>query len=265
MALARRLAVSLRMKPQVSLATMSSDLKSIGLKYDKWQDAVEAAIATGNLAVTGEIRGGQLIQFTDGSGAQINILAVEPFATYAGFESTTRTNANVTMLNDVVAYCDILDPFGKVITTVTVNLAQGPLLADEDTQQWQEIGITALAVESTMYPSAEAFHAANDTVLGTVISEGAQAVAAGSGSIVPDASVQFSARVLHAEHRNNQLTGQRFIHASVDGEFPFDVCLPDGELPQRDSVIAGTALLTGALIAPPGCGGCGGSCGCGGH
>ncbi|MHA2789164.1 hypothetical protein ACXZ66_08490 [Corynebacterium sp. S7] len=246
---------------------MSSDLLSIGLKYDKWQDAVEAAIATNNLAVTGEVRGGQLVQFTDGSGAQINILAVEPFATYAGFESSTRTNAHVTMLNDVVAYCDILDPFGNVITNVTVNLAQGPLIADEDTQQWQELGVTALAIEPKYYANAEAYLEETGEVLGMIISEGAQAVAAGNGSIVPDASAEFSARVLEAEYRNNQLTGQRFIHASVDGAFPFDVCLPDGELPQRDSVIAGTALLTGSLVqaAGGGCGGCGDSCGCGGH
>ncbi|WIM66789.1 hypothetical protein QP027_06515 [Corynebacterium breve] len=244
---------------------MSSDLKSIGLMYDKWQDAVEAAIATNHLAVVGEVRGGQLIQFNDGSGAQINILAVEPFATYAGFDSTTRTYAHVTMLNDVVAYCDIIDPHGNVITSVTVNLAQGPLIADEPTQQWQEMGVTALAIDVQRYESVDAYLQATGGVLGMILSEGAQAVSAGSGSIVPDASASFSARVLEAEYRNNQLTGQRFIHVSVDGAFPFDVCLPDGDLPERDSVVAGTALLTGALIAPAGCGGggCGGSCGCG--
>ncbi|STC70631.1 MULTISPECIES: hypothetical protein [Corynebacterium] len=244
---------------------MSSDLKSIGLKYPKWQDAVEAAIATNNLAVTGEVRGGQLIQFNDGSGAQINILAVEPFATYAGFDSTTRTNAHVTMLNDVVAFCEILDPFGNVIANVTVNLAQGPLIADEDTQQWQELGVTALAIEAQTYATAEEFLSTTGRDLGVIESPGAQAVADGNGAVAPDAAALFSARVLEAEYRNNQLTGQRFIHASVDGAFPFDVCLPDGDLPQRDNVIAGSALLTGSLIAPAGCGGCGGSCGCGGH
>ncbi|WP_257158381.1 hypothetical protein [Corynebacterium cystitidis] len=244
---------------------MSSDLKSIGLKYGKWQDAVEAAIATNKLAVIGEVRGGQLIQFSDGSGAQINILAVEPFATYAGFASTTRTHAHVTMLNDVVAFCEILDPFGGVIMNVTVNLAQGPLIADEETQQWQELGVTALAIDADTYASTDEFLSTTGRDLGVIESPGAEAVAQGSGSSAPDAAARFSARVLEAEYRNNQLTGQRFIHASVDGAFPFDVCLPDGELPQRDSVIAGTALLTGALIAPAGCGGCGGSCGCGGN
>ena len=37
---------------------ISNDLAAIGLNFDKWQDAVEAAIATDRLAVTGEVRGG---------------------------------------------------------------------------------------------------------------------------------------------------------------------------------------------------------------
>ena len=55
---------------------ISNDLAAIGLNFEKWQDAVEAAIATDRLAVTGEVRGGQLIQYADPSGAQLNILAV---------------------------------------------------------------------------------------------------------------------------------------------------------------------------------------------
>lgn len=51
----------------VTLSAMSTDLKSIGLGFDRWQDAVEAAIATNELVVAGEIRGGQLIQFADAS------------------------------------------------------------------------------------------------------------------------------------------------------------------------------------------------------
>ncbi|RNE49334.1 hypothetical protein [Corynebacterium alimapuense] len=246
---------------------MSTDLKSIGLGFDRWQDAVEAAIATNQLAVIGEIRGGQLIQFADVSGAQINILAVEPFATFAGFEAITQTFAHVSMVNDVLAFCEILDPAGNVLTSITCNLAQGPLLAEEPTQQWQQIGVTALALNTTTYDSADAYQAATGEVEGQLVSEGAQLVISGSGGAVPDAAISFSARVLEAEHRTNQLTGQRFIHAVVDGAFPFDVCLPDvSELPARDAIIAGTALLTASVLSPVsggGCGGCGGSCGCG--
>lgn len=248
---------------------MSTDLKSIGLGFDRWQDAVEAAIATNQLVVAGEIRGGQLVQFTDASGAQINILAVEPFATYAGFESLTQTFANVSMVNDVLAYLEILDAFGNVQTSVTCNLAQGPLLVDQPTQTGQRVGVTALGLDVARYPDAESYQAATGEVLGVLLSEGAQIVAAGSGAAAPDASATFSARVLEAEYRNNQLTGQRFIHVTVDGAFPFDVCLPDApELPARDSVLAGTAVLTASVLTPIGGGGCGcgsGGCGCGGH
>ncbi len=248
---------------------MSTDLKSIGLGFDRWQDAVEAAIATNQLVVTGETRGGQLIQFTDASGAQINILAVEPFATYAGFESVTQTFANVSMVSDVLAFLEILDPFGNVQTSVTCNLAQGPLLVDEPAQAWQQVGVTALGIDVAHYDDVESYESATGEVLGVLISEGAQIVASGSGSAVPDASATFSARVLDAEYRHNQLTGQRFIHATVDGAFPFDVCLPDAPaVPARDSVITGTAVLTASVLSPIGGGGCGcggGSCGCGGH
>lgn len=250
---------------------MTIDLKSIGLGFERWQEAVEAAIATNQLEVIGEIRGGQLVQFTDVSGAQINILAVEPFATYAGFETQTQTFAHISMVNDILAFCEIVDPFGKVLTSVTVNLSQGPLLVDQPTQQWQQLGVTALVTESTVYADAEAFSAATDGVVGTLLSDGAQVLAAGSGASVPDAAAEFAVRVLSAEYRHNQLTGQRFIHATVDGPFPFDVCLPDAaELPARDSILVGKAVLSANVLAPIG-GGCGGGgcgsggCGCGGH
>ena len=124
---------------------MSNDLVALGMKFDKWQDAVEAAISTNKLSVTGEVRGGQLIQYADSSGAQINILAVEPFATYAGFDSVAMSFAHVTMLNDVLALCDIIDYNGQAVTSLTCNLAQGPLLVDEPEQRWQQVAITALA------------------------------------------------------------------------------------------------------------------------
>lgn len=246
--------------------TVITDLSSIGLGFDRWQDAVEAAIATNRLAVTGEVRGGQLIQYADPSGAQLNILAVEPFATFAGFEASTRTYAHISMLNDVVALADIVDPHGNTITSVTLNLAQGPLLVDGPTLQWQELAVTALGLNVTTYASAEEFHAHRPDTLGEVRSAGAEAVASGA-AVSPDAGAEFSARVLEAEYRTSELTGGRFIHVSVDGAFPFEVCLPDGELPERNNVIAGTAVLAGSIPAPVGggCGGCGDACGCGGH
>ena len=246
---------------------ISNDLAAIGLNFDKWQDAVEAAIATDRLAVTGEVRGGQLIQYADPSGAQLNILAVEPFATFAGFDSVTRAYAHVTPINDVVALADVVDPRGNAMASLTVNLAQGPLLVDEPTLQWQELSVSALALSVENYTSTDAYLALHPgAVVGTVTSPGAEALASGAAS-TPDAQAEFSGRVLDAEYRTSELTGQRFIHVAVDAAFPFDVCLPDGDLPSRDSVIAGTAVMAGSIPTPTGggCGGCGGSCGCGGH
>ncbi|MBD8028734.1 hypothetical protein [Corynebacterium gallinarum] len=252
---------------------MISDLKSIGMDFARWQDAVEAAIASQRLEVTGEVRGGQLIRFSDESGAQINILAVEPFATYVGFSSSTVAYGHVSMINDVLALIDIIDPFGNNVTTVTANLAQGPLLVDEPVQRWQMLAVTALGVDVQVDASADEYLLNGGEVVGMLTSEGALQVASGSGATVPDASAEFSARVLSSEYRTNALTGQRFIHATVDGYFAFDLCLPDApELPARDSIVSGKVLLAASVIpqAGGGCGsdggGCGsGSCGCGGH
>lgn len=252
--------------------TLVTDLAAIGLGFPRWQDAVEAAIASNGLAVTGEVRGGQLIQYSDPSGAQLNILAVEPFATFAGFESVTRTYAHITPLSDVVALADIIDPHGNTMTSVTVNLAQGPLLVDEAPLQWQELSLTALMLSVEVHDSVDAYLAEHPgEVVGEVRSGGAEGVVKHAPQ-APDASAEFSARVLEAEFRTSQLTGQRFVHATVDAAFPFDVCLPegmlpDGELPAHNSVISGSALLVGSIPTPAGggCGGCGGSCGCGGH
>lgn len=219
--------------------------------------------------MTGEVRGGQLIQYADSSGAQINILAVEPFATYAGFASQVQCFAHVSMLNDVLALCDIVDYNGQAVTTVTCNLAQGPLLVDEPEQRWQQLAMTALVTEYDYYDSVESFQNSNTGHVGVLESQGAKAI--GNGALVPDASATFTARVLEADYRTNALTGQRFIHATVDGSFAFDICMPDsGELPVKNSVIRGKAVMAGSIIAPQGCGGdgggCGsGGCGCGGH
>ncbi|WP_087062059.1 hypothetical protein [Corynebacterium glutamicum] len=252
---------------------MTSDLKTIGMDFAKWQDAVEAAIASQRLEVTGEVRGGQLIQFSDDSGAQINILAVEPFATFAGFNSATVAYGHVSMINDVLSLVDIIDPFGTPVATITCNLAQGPLLVDEPVQRWQQIRITALGIDVEVHDNADAYIRNGGETVGMLVSEGAEKIASGSGAVIPDASAEFSARVLSAEYRTNTLTGQRFIHATVDGLFAFDVCLPDApELPARDSVLSGKVMLTAAVIPTEvtGCGGSGGGCGsggcgCGGH
>lgn len=246
---------------------MSTDLLSIGLGFDSWQEAVEAAIASNRLAVTGEVRSGQLIQFEDPSGAQINILAVEPFATFASFDGTTQVFSNVQMITDVVALCDIVDGATNPLGTVMVNLAQGPLLTEEPPMEFQQMSLTALCLNCAVYASDVEYENQTGKIPGFVDSPGVNVVSSGAPQS-PDAAIHFAATVLDAEYRTTQLTGQRFIHATVDGPFAFDVCLPNlPQLPEAGNVIAGTAVLSGSMLAPVGggCGGCGGSCGCGGH
>ena len=246
-------------------------MQSIGLNFTQWQEAVEAAIATNQLSVVGEIRGGQLIQFTDPSGAQINILAVEPFATFIGFTGITQNFAHVSMVNDVLALLEVVDPRGNPVIDLAANLAQGPLLADQETQLWQQIGITAMGLTVHRYNTAADYEAENGTQPGAFESEGAGIITSGSGSTAPHPGARFSARVLEAQWLHNQLTGEKFMHLVMDGEIPFDLCLPGnrGELPSKGTILAGTALLTASILTPmSGCGsgGCGcGSGGCGGH
>lgn len=249
-------------------ATNNPEMRSIGLAYERWQDAVEAAIASGNLAVTGEVRGGQLIQFSDPSGARINILAVEPFATFIGFEAVTQGYAHVEMLSPVLALLEILDLGGNLVTTATANLAQGPLLVDEPRQEWQQVGLTAMGLEVSSFPSAGAYEAEFGAYPAVFESDGAQVVASGSGATAPTPGARFAARVVESQWRHNQLSGERFMHLIMDGAFPFDLCLPEsyGELPAPGSVLAGTAMLTAEILLPTGGCGCGsGGCGCGGH
>lgn len=248
---------------------MSEDLASIGLAFDRWQDAVEAAIATNRLAVTGVVRGGQLIQYADPSGAAINILAVEPYATWAGFAAETQVSGTIDMVNDVLALIEVFDRDGDVACTLTANLAQGPLFAEVGPQPPQPLAITALGLGVRTFDSPAAYEAETGEVFGVLLSEGAALVTSGSGAEVPHAGAQFSARVASAEYRTSTLTGQRFVHATVSGPFAFDVCLPgDGPVPKTGQVIAGTALVTAEVLTTGGCGsgGCGcGGCGCGGH
>ncbi|MEZ2121132.1 MULTISPECIES: hypothetical protein [unclassified Corynebacterium] len=243
---------------------MSEDLASIGLGYERWQDAVEAAIASGQLSVTGEVRGGQLIQFTDPSGACINILAVEPFATWAGFQSTTDALGHVNMLTDVLAFCDVVTGDGERVASVTANLAQGPLLVDENAQQWQQLAITALGVDTTVYGSVEDFKAEQGGEVGILVSHGAAIVLSGDGSRAPDAAATLIAEIRSAHYRTTALSGQRFIHCDIEAPFPMDLCLPEApELPGPGSIVAGTVMLTASVKMPSGCGSGGGGCGCG--
>ena len=260
---------------------MTSDLKSIGLDYPRWQDAIEAAIATDHLSVIGEVRGGQLVRFEDPSGARLHILGVEPFSTFAGFAGLTQVTAHVSALDDVLALIEIVgdDPsrpdFDEVVATATCHLAQSPLLVDEGTQTFEHVNLAALAVDAAVDEDAAAFEARTGEQAGNVRFTGAEAVTgAAAGSTSPDASATLSGVVNSASKRTNRLTGQDFWLVHLDVPVPLDVVIPADvdAAPQPGTVVSGTFLLAGEVIAPQGCGdscgdgGCGcGSGGCGGH
>lgn len=246
---------------------MTRDLLSIGMNYERWQDAVEAAIASEKLEVIGEVRGGQLIEFADGSGAKMFILAAEPFTTFAGFDAETIHDAHVSMVNDVLALCDLVNDEGYHIATVASNLAQGPLLVDEPTQQWQHLKLSAIAVDAQVHESKQA----SGITTPSLISHGADIVNSGAAT-TPDASATLAVEIKNATVRTNELSGTKFIHAVAEAPFAIDVCLPMMDtIPTDGSVVTGTFLLTAEIKPPAGCGGdggCGsGGCGggCGGH
>lgn len=246
---------------------MTSDLKSIGMDFPTWQEAVEAAISSQQLAVIGEVGDGQLIQFTDPSGAQITILAAEPFATYAGFASPLATRAHVSMINDVLGLVEVIDENDATLTKITAHIAQGPLLVDEPQQRHQDVALTALGISMAGFTDPDSYIASSSGLkLGEVASYGADVIARGDGSSQPDSSAQIACQVTGADYRTNVLTGQRFIHVRLAAPFQFDLCLPDSDdLPQPGSVIAGRVSFTASILPPQGgCGSGSGGCGCGG-
>lgn len=260
---------------------MTTDLKSIGLGFDSFQDAIQAAIATEHLSVIGEVRGGQLVRYEDPSGARLHILGVEPFSTFPGFNGTTTVTAHVSSIDDVLALIEIVgddpsqDTFDKVIHTASCALAQGPLLVDEGTQTFEHVSLSALATEYAIDETAEQYTERTGQKPELQNFVGADAVVGESnGNTAPSATVELAGIVNSSIKKVNELTGQKYWMAHLALPVPMDVLVPGNtgeEPPQPGMVISGSFVLTGDVIAPSGCGdSCGGGCscgsgGCGGH
>ena len=88
---------------------MIPELRSVGLDYPRWQDALEAAYGSGMLTVSGEVRGGQVLQYDDPGGARMVILAVPPYGTFASYVDGSPVTAHVTMLTDIVGLVELVD------------------------------------------------------------------------------------------------------------------------------------------------------------
>ncbi|MEJ6548296.1 hypothetical protein PQI66_01905 [Corynebacterium sp. USCH3] len=258
---------------------MIPELKSVGLDFTRWQDALEAAYGTGALRVTGEVRDGQVLQYDDPSGARLVILAVPPYGSFASFSGGPETSAHLSMVDDIVGVLDIVadSPMlqiraegAPVIASLTATVAQGPLLADEGTLTYQPVQVSALAADVAVHRSRDDAARAGVLRVGSVESTGLTDL--NSGAVAPHATATVAVEITAAERRTAALTGQPFWVCTVNAPFSFSVVLPDagGDDLAPGTILAGDVQFTATAVDPASCssggcgcgsGGCGGSCG----
>lgn len=258
---------------------MIPELKSVGLDFSRWQDALEAAYGTGALRVTGEVRDGQVLQYDDPSGARLVILAVPPYGSFASFSGGAETSAHLSMVDDIVGVLDIVadSPLlqvraegAPVIASLTATIAQGPLLSDEGTLTYQPMQVTALAADVAVHRTRDDAARAGVLRVGSVESTGLTDL--NSGAVTPHAAASVAVEVSTAERRRAALTGQSFWVCTVAAPFEFTVVVPDdgGDDLLPGTILAGSVQFTATAVDPASCssggcgcgsGGCGGSCG----
>ncbi|WOH95268.1 hypothetical protein [Corynebacterium urealyticum] len=264
------------------------ELSSVGLAYPQWQDALEAAYASGQLSVIGEVSGGQVLQYADTSGATLTILAAPPYGSFVGLHPAGQlsTTGHVTMVNDLIGIVDIVadSPMlqvsgasAPIIASFTATVGQGPMIAEQEPLEYQPLSISALATDVRIFPDAVAFAESGGTEVGSVSSRGLSEL--NNGSTSPHAQATVAVEVSEAELKTNELNGQQFW--ALTCRRPFEFCLavaadhPD--LPTDatrppfatpGAVISGDVQFAISINDPGACspGGCGsGDCGCGGH
>ncbi|MGO1948767.1 MAG: hypothetical protein ACTH1D_03985 [Mycobacteriaceae bacterium] len=265
---------------------MIPELRSVGLNFTRWQDALEAAYGSGALRVTGEVRDGQVLQYDDPSGARLVILAVPPYGSFASFSGGVDTSAHLSMADDIVGVLDIVadSPLlqvraegAPVIASVTATVAQGPMLSEEGALEYQPVQIAALAADVGVYQTRDDAARAGILRVGSVESTGLSDL--NSGAVAPHAGATVAVEVVHAERRMTALTGQAFWVCTVSAPFDFSIVVPDSDdgigstgateiVP--GTIIAGDVQFTATSVDPASCstggcgcgsGGCGGSCG----
>ena len=269
-----------------TVESMIAELSSVGLQFPQWQDALEAAYASGRLAVTGEVEGGQVLQYDDPSGSRLVILAAPPYGSFASYTGGIGASAHISMINDIVGVLDIVDDSpalqtsnqdAPVIASLTATVAQGPMLSEVTGMQYQPIEITALAVDVSLFTDATFFAAAGGSAVGTVDSIGLSEM--NSGAATPHAKARIAVETTEVNRRTSELTGQSFWECTVHAPFDFTVVLPEsvGDLATliqsptgqvRPLILSGDVAFTATTVAAASCaggGGCGsGDCGCGG-
>ena len=269
-----------------TVESMIAELTSVGLEFPQWQDALEAAYASGRLAVTGEVEGGQVLQYDDPSGSRLVILAAPPYGSFASYSGGVGASAHISMINDIVGVLDVVDDSpalqtrnqeAPVIASLTATVAQGPMLSEVTGMQYQPVEITALAVDVSLFTDATFFAAAGGTTVGTVESIGLSEM--NSGATTPHAKARIAVETTEVTKRTSELTGQSFWECTVHAPFDFSVVIPEsaGDLTAllegtdgstRPLILSGDVAFTATTVAAASCatgGGCGsGDCGCGG-
>ena len=260
---------------------MIAELKSVGLNYPRWQDALEAAYGTGKLFVSGEVRGGQVLQYSDPSGAQLVVLAVEPFGTFASYTGGGTAAGHLSMVNDIIGVIDVVDDSpalqvsaqqAPTIGEITATIVQGPMLADGEPLEYQPLQISALATDVEVFTDPKMLAAAGfDQAAGSVYSTGLQEL--NSGAVAPHAGGNIVVKATAVSRYTNTLSGQQFWACTVHEPFEFTVLIPaDGPDLAAAAVdtsgrpqpvyLAGTVQFTASVVSALGCGG-GSACGCG--
>lgn len=258
---------------------MIPELRSVGLDFARWQDALEAAYGSGALRVTGEVRDGQVLQYDDPSGARLVILAVPPYGSFASFSGGAETSAHLSMVDDIIGLVDVVadTPLlqigaqeAPVLATVTATVAQGPMLADEGELRYQQVQLTALAAQVGVYRTRDEAVRAGILSVGQVESTGATAL--NSGAVAPHSGARITVETTGAELRTTALTGQPFWVCSVSAPFDFTVVIPADpdataqDAPAPGTILSGDVQFTLTVSDPASCGGgcgdgCGGGCG----
>ncbi len=266
---------------------MIPELRSVGLDFQKWQDALEAAYASGRLTVSGEVRDGQVLQYDDPAGSRLVVLAVPPYGSFASYAGGVETSAHISMINDIVGVLDIVEdnPMlqvsgqqAPIISSLTATVAQGPMLADGEPLEYQPVQVTALATDVKVYANTTEYAKDGGLKVGIVDSRGIKDM--NSGAVSPHATATIAVEAVSFAKKTTELTGQEFWVCTVRSPFDFSVVVPadqidmakatmDGSSLPAGAVIAGTVQFTAGAVDPASCssgGGCGsGACGCGGH
>lgn len=270
-----------------TVGRMIPELRSVGLDFPKWQDALEAAYASGGLSVTAEIRDGQVLQYDDPAGSRLVVLATPPYGSFASYAGGVETSAHVSMINDIVGVLDIVqdNPLlqvqgqeAPIIASVTATVAQGPMLADGEPLEYQPMQVAALATDVKVYANSTEFAKDGGLKVGVVDSQGIKDM--NSGSQAPHAGATIAVEAVSFTKKESQLTGQEFWACTVRFPFDFTVLIPaeqvdlaaltmDATSVPAGAVIAGKVQFTSGAVDAASCssgGGCGsGACGCGGH